>query len=250
MFDLLAYVLPDKPPAELRDTIAARHGGRVALRMATAWQGEVEHCRRVLAPGFPAIARAYAAAGIPVLDDAAPVAPSPAAPRRLTLADLPPAPVVSVVCAGPHLPAMLQTITPAGLVIAVNFAATDVAADLWLALDGFARLTAAQGDPIQVCPKAAFPTVGHSRWIDSDGPIPEGTGVYTTTAALRIAALLGAQEVHLIGHTAAAGRGHRAPNTWGRSEAADLRRQVQAQIEAMRAAGITVHHYRPDGSKA
>jgi hypothetical protein len=250
MFDLLAYVLPDKPPAELRDAIAARHGGRVALRMASAWGGEVEPCRRVLAPGFPAIARAYAAAGIPVLDDDAPAPPSPAAPRKLALVDLPPAPVVSVVCAGPHLPETLKAVTPVGLVLAVNYAASDVKADLWLALDGFARLTAAQGDPIQCCPKSAATTVGHTRWLDTDGPIPEGTGIYTTTAALRLAQQLGAQVVHLIGHEGARGRGHRAHNIWGSSEAADLRRQVQAQIEAMRAAGITVHHYRPDGSKA
>lgn len=252
MFPCIAYFDEDDPQmhatmANIKSQLRALGVASVGFRSARHWRGEIEPCRRMSAPGYPQIERAYAAAGVPVvtIDDkpAPPIHPS----RRIPRTALPVVPVATVVCAGPRLLDALAKVTPVGEIIAVNRGAHHVDAHWWIALDGFKTMRAARGNPRQVTSLQYGASVDSAEWFACDEIGISGTGIYSSTAGLRLAEAMGARTIHLIGHEAAPGQGIGAPFGWDRQSASNLRTQVASEMHRLRKAGIEVIHYGPQG---
>jgi hypothetical protein len=248
MFDLLVYLADGDNALAVRDRYRkAFPDARVACRSARHYAGEVESCRRVACQRWPGIARAYQAAGISVLNDDALPTVTPCQPEWIT--ELPRADELTVLSASPFAEQSLAAYGTHGPVIAVNTAACLHPADWWVALDGFSELPPlVPGNPIQCTISAFLNTCFCRRYFHLATIGIDSTGIFSSTAALRLARAMKPRLVHLVGHDCAPGlKGYRAGYVWHDRHLHSLAKQIDAEIAALVADGCEVRHVRWTG---
>ncbi|MEY2653573.1 MAG: hypothetical protein RLZZ524_601 [Pseudomonadota bacterium] len=235
-------------PAAIRARLLTLPGvSAVACRNARYWQAPEFPCDRVHAPSYPGIRAAYAACGIVALD--APAEPEP--PLRVEeLVALPAAAVVTVVAHGKYASEELAAHAPEGVVIAVN-QAWDLLprADYVVANDGWTSdMAHVHGDFVKVCRRSHHSSLGSGPWFALDR-LGVSSGLFSVRCALRLAhQALCARRIVLIGHDCLPGKGA-VGGAWTAAHIESCRRETEADLRALVAAGVEVAHVTWDARR-
>lgn len=246
---IVAYLSPNQNAEAVRAHLLGLPGvAGVGCRAGRLWDGRCEPgWDRCWAGDYPGIRAAYQAAGC------APIAADPDARplERAELTELPPAPVVTIICPGAHVLAELAAHPPEGAVLVVNEAAHLLAAfDYFLANDGFIdRMATVRVPCVRVTRHARLSTLPAGPWYALER-LGVRDGLFSVRCALLLAErALGARRIVLIGHDCLPGSGTGA-SEWSEGLIEACRNAVVGDCINLARRGIAVEHVRWNGTAA